>query len=57
MKVILISSVSGLGNVGDVVEVKSGYGRNFLIPSKKAIHFSEINNKLFEEKRKQKQKK
>ncbi len=52
MKVILISSVSGLGNVGDVVEVKSGYGRNFLIPSKKAIHFSEINNKLFEEKRK-----
>ncbi len=52
MKVILISSVSGLGTVGDVVEVKNGYGRNFLIPSKKAISFNKINNKIFSEKRK-----
>ena len=52
MKVILISSVSGLGKIGDVVEVKNGYGRNFLIPNKKAICFTEANNKTFEEKRK-----
>lgn len=52
MKVILVSAVSGLGNVGDVVEVKDGYGRNFLIPNKKAIVFNNNNNKLFEEKRK-----
>lgn len=52
MKVILISAVSGLGNVGDVVDVKNGYGRNFLIPNKKAIIFNENNNKFFEGKRK-----
>ena len=32
MKVILTNEVTGLGEPGDVVEVKAGYGRNFLIP-------------------------
>ncbi|AKU91930.1 50S ribosomal protein L9 [Vulgatibacter incomptus] len=37
MKIILRESVSNLGNAGDVVEVRPGYGRNFLIPKKKAV--------------------
>ena len=32
MKLILTNEVSGLGSAGDVVEVKDGYGRNFLLP-------------------------
>ncbi|MDX2083204.1 MAG: 50S ribosomal protein L9 [Rickettsiales bacterium] len=51
MKIILIAAVSNLGKIGDVVEVKSGYGKNFLIPSKKAICFSANNHKIFEAKR------
>lgn len=37
MKVILREDVSNLGQVGDVVEVRSGYGRNYLIPQDKAV--------------------
>jgi large subunit ribosomal protein L9 len=37
MKIILTQEVSGLGSPGDVVEVKNGYGRNFLLPTGKAI--------------------
>lgn len=37
MKVILRESVSNLGTAGEVVEVKPGYGRNYLIPKKKAV--------------------
>lgn len=37
MKVILRESVANLGVAGDVVEVKGGYGRNYLIPKKKAV--------------------
>lgn len=48
MKVILISNVLNLGNIGDVVEVKNGYAKNFLIPSKKAISFTLNNKKIFE---------
>lgn len=48
MKVILIAAVSNLGKIGDVVEVKNGYAKNFLIPSKKAICFTANNNKIFE---------
>lgn len=48
MKVILITAVSSLGKIGDVVEVKNGYAKNFLIPSKKAICFTPNNNKIFE---------
>jgi large subunit ribosomal protein L9 len=40
MKLILTSEVSGLGNPGDVVEVKDGYGRNYLIPRGLAIGWS-----------------
>ncbi len=51
MKIILISTVSNLGRIGDVVEVKSGYAKNFLIPSKKAICFTENSYKIFESKK------
>ena len=51
MKIILISAISKLGKVGDIVEVKDGYGKNFLIPAKKAICYSTANYKVFEEKK------
>ena len=40
MKLILTQEVSGLGGAGDVVEVKDGYGRNFLLPRNFAIRWS-----------------
>lgn len=51
MKIILISALPRLGKIGDVVEVKSGYAKNFLIPQKKAICFTPTNFKIFEEKK------
>lgn len=48
MKIILISTISNLGKIGDVVEVRNGYAKNFLIPSKKAICFTANNYKVFE---------
>jgi len=51
MKIILISAQPRLGKIGDVVEVKSGYAKNFLIPQKKAICFTPTNFKIFEEKK------
>lgn len=51
MKIILTAAVSKLGKIGDVVEVKNGYARNFLIPSKKAICFTSNNYKIFESKK------
>jgi large subunit ribosomal protein L9 len=51
MKIILIAAVSNLGKIGDVLEVKSGYAKNFLIPSKKAICFTANNYKIFETKK------
>jgi len=51
MKVILLEKVANLGNLGDVVEVKNGYARNFLIPKKKAKRATEVNLKEFEAKR------
>ncbi len=51
MKIILTSRVSGLGTVGDVVDVKNGYAKNFLIPEQKAICYSENNKTLFESKK------
>jgi len=53
MKVILISRVTKLGSIGDVVNVKDGYGKNFLIPQKKAIFFNATNYKIFETKKQQ----
>jgi large subunit ribosomal protein L9 len=51
MKIILISTVSSLGKIGDVLEVKNGYAKNFLIPAKKAICFTANNYKVFESKK------
>ncbi len=51
MKVILISVISSLGKIGDVVEVKNGYAKNFLIPNKKAICFTANSYKVFESKK------
>jgi large subunit ribosomal protein L9 len=53
MKVILISKMANLGGIGEIVIVKNGYGKNFLIPNKKAILYSVANYKLFESKRKE----
>jgi large subunit ribosomal protein L9 len=51
MKVILIDALPKVGKIGDVVVVKNGYAKNFLIPNKKAICFSEENYKAFESKK------
>jgi len=51
MEVILLERIARLGGIGDVVKVKNGYGRNFLIPQKKALRASEESKKLFEERR------
>jgi large subunit ribosomal protein L9 len=51
MQVILLNKVENLGNLGDVVTVKPGYGRNFLIPNGKAAPATEANRKAFEAKR------
>ena len=47
MKLILQESVTGLGNPGDLVQVKSGYGRNYLLPTGKAILANEENMKVY----------
>lgn len=51
MEVILLERMGRLGSIGDVVNVKNGYARNFLIPLKKALRASDANKKLFEERR------
>ncbi len=51
MNVILLNKVENLGNLGDMVSVKAGYGRNFLIPSGKAVPATTENRKAFEERR------
>jgi large subunit ribosomal protein L9 len=57
MQVILIQDVNNLGGVNELVTVKNGYGRNFLIPGKMAIEASPSNMKMMEEKKKQQAKK
>lgn len=52
MKVILRADVENLGKLGDVVEVKAGYGRNFLLPQGMAMIASPANLKTFEQQRK-----
>jgi large subunit ribosomal protein L9 len=51
MEVILLQKVANLGNIGDKVKVKPGYGRNFLLPSGKAALATAANLKKFEERR------
>jgi large subunit ribosomal protein L9 len=53
MQVILLQRVAKLGQMGDVVNVKDGYGRNYLLPQGKALRASEANIKSFEAKKAQ----
>ena len=48
MKIILKETITGLGSPGDLVDVKSGYGRNFLLPLGKAIPANDENLKIYE---------
>lgn len=48
MQVILLEDIPSLGKVGDLVKVSDGYGRNFLIPKKKAIFATEKNLKALQ---------
>jgi large subunit ribosomal protein L9 len=57
MEVILLEKVRNLGNLGDKVNVKAGYGRNFLIPLNKAVFATAKNTEQFEKKRKELEKK
>ena len=51
MDVILLERVEKLGQIGDVVKVKDGFARNFLLPNKKALRSNEANRKVFEKNR------
>ncbi|HLV08015.1 MAG TPA: 50S ribosomal protein L9, partial [Croceibacterium sp.] len=48
MEIILLERIEKLGTIGDVVTVKDGYARNFLLPNKKALRANEANRKIFE---------
>ena len=51
MKVILTEKITKLGNIGDTVEVKTGYARNYLLPNNKAMRCTKENLALFEAKK------
>ena len=51
MKVILTEKITKLGNIGDAVEVKTGYARNYLLPNGKALRYTRENVALFEAKK------
>jgi large subunit ribosomal protein L9 len=53
MQVILLENVPSLGKAGDLVKVSNGYGRNYLIPQKKAILATEKNLKVMEHQKRQ----
>jgi len=48
MQIILLERVENLGGIGDVVSVKDGYARNFLLPQKKALRANDANRQVFE---------
>jgi large subunit ribosomal protein L9 len=48
MEIILLERIEKLGSIGDVVTVKNGYARNYLLPNKKALRANDSNRKLFE---------
>jgi ribosomal protein L9 len=48
MDIILLERIEKLGSIGDVVTVKDGYARNFLLPNKKALRANDANKKVFE---------
>lgn len=51
VEVILLEKIRNLGSLGEKVKVKSGYGRNFLIPKGKAVYATDVNIKKFEARR------
>jgi len=51
MELILLERVENLGQMGDVVTVKPGYARNYLLPQKKALRANDANKKIFEAQR------
>jgi large subunit ribosomal protein L9 len=53
MEVILLERIEKLGLMGEVVKVKAGYARNYLLPQKRAVRATEANRKKFEEQRSQ----
>ncbi len=53
MNIILLERVEKLGQIGDLVSVKTGYARNFLLPQGKAVFASKENIKIFEDKKAQ----
>lgn len=53
MDIILLERVENLGKIGDVVTVKDGYARNYLLPNKKALRATEANRKYFEAQKKE----
>src|SRR6476619_3366082 len=48
MEIILLERIEKLGTIGDVVKVKDGYARNYLLPNKKALRANDANRKVFE---------
>ena len=48
MEIIHLERIEKLGAIGDVVTVKDGYARNFLLPNKKALRSNNANKKVFE---------
>lgn len=57
MNIILTENVDGLGNIGDLVTVKPGYARNYLLPRKLAVEANQGNVKEFEHQKRQAQRK
>lgn len=53
MQIILLEKIENLGQMGEVVRVKPGYARNYLLPQNKAVRATEENRKRFEEQRTQ----
>ena len=51
MEIILLENIINLGNIGDKVKVKNGYGRNFLLKQGKALRFNKENQELVDKKK------
>ena len=51
MELILLENILNLGNIGDKVKVRSGYGRNFLLKQRKALRFNKENQNYVEKKK------
>jgi len=57
MEIILRTDIEHLGNLGEIINVKPGYARNYLIPKKLAMEATEANKRVFEQQRKKLQEK